>query len=967
MRNNNRAVQVSAASLGVVAWVLSLLLALTDLGSRLARISAVFALAALQIGIVLVLVISAALVMMQVQARKGITAGRFAQWPLVIALVGTSCVLIGRLGISALEPTVLWLAPALLLAPAALTWELFRRYRSGARMSIDTLIGYAAAWCTVSAVCLIALSVVPARWDQLDLRTAGLLWVGSSILAIGGSAAVCAAVERRFGLLLRFLVTALCGLVVVLQTPNADQALAGTDKPAALPVLAAVLIVFALLTPISVVATGYAFLTRSSQVLTIGLRRLFGQSIQLLRKLRGVVSSERLRLLRFAAPGQIVGAPQMTKKHYLAIGAMVAVSFAFIGHGFWWASRVGWQPTGHAATLMMRAAQVGTADHPLIGMVTSLGGSGKGSHLGPLAMDVVAPFVRVFGVRLGALVAASLVTLVCWTVCVWAAWRAAGGVAAVAAWVMAAAVITLPMIGAFWDANNISISMLAITATILASWAAATATPRAWWLAVGLGSFCAQAYIPHALIIVGPVLWAGLVIAGSAREQSDASTARRTRRALWVGCGIAVVAWFQPALDVILHNGGNVRDLILEVSNATPSVGIRGIPQGMAWALAIPPRWGEITKSFAQPGSADDFIRGSLVSGFLVALLLGYLWWKTRFTAANNERQLRIITLLVLLGTGLNLTQLPVDYLRSFQLGWLALVSIFVWFSIFLSAFLALRSRVSAVVPLGLNRALRVGAFSLSAVAVLALGLSGPRRIEDVKGREFTIDALIDPLVEQTLDRLDTSEQVLGLRADGRLNEVATDTVLSNLIVEGLDARVEADPGGLHYGQRRMVNQWAGPMMWITSGLDPVKPEGKLLAAASVPGWSKQRFTELSRQVAQTVSSAPQVKLQPWADLYLVRYLSGWIPQQEVCVTAEKIRSGTYPLASLPPGLLLILYADLAFVTPQLGARTQAEVSGLIGQAPLEVWLSKKSQLGPISSNNLLRDGSTCAAEKGPS
>jgi hypothetical protein len=539
--------------------------------------------------------------------------------------------------------------------------------------------------------------------------------------------------------------------------------------------------------------------------------------------------------------------------------------------------------------------------------------------------------------------------------------------AALAAWVMAALVITVPALGAFWEGNNISISLLAISATLIASWAAASGTPRAWWWAVGLGSFCAQSYIPHALIIIGPVVFAGMALAGSRRQEPDPAQQRSLRNVIRVGWLIAAVAWLQPALDVVLHRGGNIRELILEVTNPQPNVGLSGFPRAIAWVFALPPRWGEITKSFAQAGSAEEFIRGSLVAGLLIALLLGYLWWRSRSGMANNERQLRIVTLLVLLGTGLNVTQLPQDFLRSFQLGWLVVVSLFVWFSVVVSVFLATRERLEALISLRWGQALRAGVFSVSAVAVIALGMSGPDRIEDVKDRAFTIDALIDPLVEQTLSEFDSGEAVFVPQAGGRLNEIATDTLLSNLIVGGLNARVETSPSGMNYGERRMVTQWSGPALWITSALSPIKPDGKLLASVSAPDWSEARFGELAEQVATRVRAAPEVRLQPWVDRYLVRYLSGWIPEKDLCSTAEQLRAGTYPIATLPPGLLLTLYADLAISEPRLPASIQDEVSAAIGQGPLEVWQTEIEQPVQIASTNLLRNGTACPQSAGPS
>ena len=963
---NDQATRVSSSSLVAVAWALSFVQAFLDFGSRTAQISAIPAFAALQICIVVILVLLAAVVFRKIEARKVQPSHKLSDWPLAVALGASLCALLGRVAISPFEPTVFWLGPLLLVTPALLTWEVAVMYRSGGRLTGRTWLRFAATWSTIGALCLAAFVLGPERWNQIHVRSLGLHWLGWSLLVVSSSAALYGVARRSWDTALRFLIVAVSALSLVVSTFGASALLSSSQPSRLLSLIGASLILLAMLTPGLAVTRVITRLIKFGSALTKCAGRVFLQASEFSRSGSRSLGRQWRRLLHFASFPRVSEPRRMTRQHVVGAGVMGVISVGFIAHGIWWAHSVGWQPTGHAATLMMRAAQVGTVDHPLLGLVTSLGSIGKGSHLGPLPMDLLAPFVRVFGVRLGALLGASAFTLLCWTVSVWAAWRAAGGMAAIAAWVMAALVITVPALGAFWEGNNISISLLAISATLIASWAAASGTPRAWWWAVGLGSFCAQSYIPHALIIIGPVLWAGLVLAGSRRREPDPTQQCSLRNVIRVGWLIAAVAWLQPALDAVLHQGGNVRYLFAEISHPQPNVGISGFPRAIAWVLAIPPRWGEITKSFAQAGSADLFIRGSLALGLILAVLLLVIWWRTRSTATNSERQLRIITLLVLLGTGLNVTQLPQDFLRSFQLGWLVVVSLFVWFSIFLSIFLAIRDPLSRRVSLQWGQALRVGVFSLSALAVIALAMAGPEQIEDVKDRAFTIDALIDPLVEQTLTAFDSNEAVFVPQAGGRLNEIATDTILSNLIVGGLNARVETSASGMNYGERRMVTQWSGPALWITSALSPIKPDGKLLAAVSEPAWNDARFAELAEQVATAVRAAPEVRLQPWVDRYLVRYLSGWIPDKDLCSTAERLRAGTYPIASLPSGLLLILYADLAIKEPRLSASIQDEVSGAIGQGPLEVWQTEIEQPVPIASSNLLRNGTVCPESFGP-
>ncbi|MCX6525655.1 MAG: hypothetical protein NTX58_12990 [Actinobacteria bacterium] len=126
---------MSSSSLLVVAWVLSIAQAFLDFGSRSARISAIPALAALQICIVVILVLLAAVVFRKIEARKVQASRKLSDWPLAIALGASLCALLGRVAISPFEPTVFWLGPLLLVTPALLTWEVAVMYRSGRRLT----------------------------------------------------------------------------------------------------------------------------------------------------------------------------------------------------------------------------------------------------------------------------------------------------------------------------------------------------------------------------------------------------------------------------------------------------------------------------------------------------------------------------------------------------------------------------------------------------------------------------------------------------------------------------------------------------------------------------------------------------------------------------------------------------------------------------------------------------------------
>lgn len=849
----------------------------------------------------------------------------------------------------------MWLAPALLVAPVLLSFELLSFCRTGARMSRVFMEQLASTWSGIAAMLILVIAAGPLTWAQVHVRAVELHFVALSVVLAAGSAALSAATRRHWSSSIRFVIISTAAAFAGLWTSAVENSFSRIW-----PIFIAVLVIlFALAIPVGAMGTAAA-----------AAKMWAGHGVRITRSAvgriqRAVVRAARAcigfwhRLEIFASSPQPRARPMLTRSDRIGATVMAFLAMAYVANGAIWSYRIGWQPTAHAATIMARAFDVGTVNHPLVGMATSLGQVGSASHPGPLSMDLLAPFVRLFGVQNGARAAAVFVVLTCWTVSVWSAWRAAGRVAALGAWMMCAVILQVAAFGAVWEANNVTITILAIFAAVLASWAAATGTWRAWWWAVGLGSLCAQSYLPHALIVLGPILWAGLAVAGAARLATDTHQARRARQAVRVGWGIALLAWAQPALDVVINNGGNVRALIGEISSPRPPVGPIGFPRAIAWICSIPPRWGEVTRSFAQAGSANELIRGPFISGTIVALALCFICVRTRKTTPPHERQLRIIILLLVVGAAVNTTQLPQDYLRAFQIGWLVVASACLWYAVGISTVFAVQRKLGSVVSDWVSLSLKVSALAIGALVILAAGLARPERIEDAKSPAFTIDAMVEPAVDQTMEKVDSSNPILVLSLDNQLVESATDTIVSNLIVKGLDSRTESR--GEHYGERRVVKHWRGPMLWVASGLAPVKPNGELLAAVSMPGWSRVKFDALAEKVSSDAKAGSGVRLQPWVEELLPRYLAGWMGP-ESCRIAKGIVDGTYPVESLPPGLLLTLYGDQAIASPALPPETQEEASALLGQAPLEVWSVNQKTETATDTATLLRDGSRCPA-----
>lgn len=926
----------------LVALAVALLQLGVDLAARLVDISAAPALVAFHLLVATTILSGTALAARAVAARlppgSGVEAERYRY--LLVALAASVVVLGGRLGTGTAAPTVRLLVPVAFVAPAALALDAIGERRRGDGLPPAGVVVHVAV--VAAALGALAGASLPLDPPYFRVQAIELRWAAAFIVAAAGAAL---ASQRRLDTAAaRLAVAAVCGLAVALVAAGGRADRLWLIRAAA--TLAVAMATLGLLRGMGVLRPVRSFDLG-------GLRRRAGGSIA---RLSRPVTRLLDTAIRSAAPAVLAPSRRLDRSGRIGAGVVVVGSTASIALRVAWALRVGWQPTGNVPTVMARAYDVGTSNHPLVGTVTSLGAAGGANHPGPLLFDVLAPFARLLGLRTGGFVGAALLNLGYWLVAVWAAFRAGGRTVAIGAWLVGALVIHVPVLGAVWEPFNTTVVLLAIYAVALASWAAASGAWRAWWWAVALGSLCAQAYLPMALLVIGPVLWSGLAMAGAARAATDPECSRQARRAVRGGLLIGAVAWAQPAIDVVANGGGNVRALVENVAAPRPAVGIAGVWRAVGWVLAVPPKWDRVTGTIASAGSADAFLGGPVVPGLVVATVLGVVWWRGRERPAMVDHQLRVVAVLVLVGAAVNVTQLPRTNIRAYTVVWLVVASMVVGFAIAVSVgFEVARRRPPSGSWPGLAR---WGLLSVASVLVLGSGLATPSSIADVKGRPYTIDAMVPTLVEQ-VNRSTGGEEVLVLAMDTQFNQVMADTLVSNMIVDGRPVLVEPDIGN-YYGTARMAGpDWTGTMLWVTNASAPGRPPGRRIARAEVAGWTEQRFEDVAQKIEAFVAGNGPVRFRTGTGLDLSKYLSGWI-DGDVCVQAERSASGRDLPGSVPAGALAWLYADGAVTAPVLPDELRVEVEELVGLAPVEVWRVQTTKTSAPPSSRLLRDGSQC-------
>ncbi len=217
-----------------------------------------------------------------------------------------------------------------------------------------------------------------------------------------------------------------------------------------------------------------------------------------------------------------------------------------------------WYPVSDQALIAVRARDVLTADHPLLGTAASaaLGEGVLTNHPGPLIFDVVALPVRLFGAGAGLVVGIAALNLGAGLVAIVAAYRRGGRGGAVA--------VTGGMCALVWSAGNAVLvdpynptaCMVPFLAVLVLAWSAATGDRWALPWLLALATFCVQTNLAY-LVTVVPIVIGSLALYVWLRRDQHAG-----RDLLWRGAPVLLVLWAQPILEQLLHvTDGNVARL----------------------------------------------------------------------------------------------------------------------------------------------------------------------------------------------------------------------------------------------------------------------------------------------------------------------------------------------------------------------------------------------------------------------
>ena len=274
--------------------------------------------------------------------------------------------------------------------------------------------------------------------------------------------------------------------------------------------------------------------------------------------------------------------------------AVVAVVAILLWHGVR-AAASGWIPTGDDAYFTLRSLDVLGEHHPLLG-AWSAGSVDLDRHvnnLGPMQLDLLAPFTRVAwagGTAIGVVAVHSMAVLAI----AWLSYRLGGARQVVASmvavallsWVMGSQLLITPQQHQYLVPTYL--------ATLVATWSAAVGDRWAPLVFVGAGSLALQTHLTYPVLIVPLAL---VVIVGQAiawRTRPDDHPAYTTAWAVTVGVG--VLLWTQTLVDQIFGQG-NVGDVLTAPSQAESPGLVAGARLSADVLLS--------SRGYLRPGMAD--------------------------------------------------------------------------------------------------------------------------------------------------------------------------------------------------------------------------------------------------------------------------------------------------------------------------------------------------------------------------
>lgn len=281
-------------------------------------------------------------------------------------------------------------------------------------------------------------------------------------------------------------------------------------------------------------------------------------------------------------------------------------------------------PLGDNGLIALRSHDVLTSNHPWYGTWTSasLSAGVDFNNPSPLQFDLLAIFVKPFGVAAGAVMGAGCINIAAMVLAVRQGWRAAGRRGEVLFSLCAAGLawsLGSEMLVDVWQPHNLVLPFLAFLACCTAV-AAGRWTSLGW--AVGVGSVVVGTHL--SFVYVTMVVFATSVVWALVWSRGQVGARAGALRAALVAGLVALVCWAQSLIEQLFLDGrGNLSRLVEASGASSDAIGLRLGARLVAQVVVMPPWWLRPSFTGSIPATAYSPDGGLRPAGVVRAAVAG--------------------------------------------------------------------------------------------------------------------------------------------------------------------------------------------------------------------------------------------------------------------------------------------------------------------------------------------------------
>jgi hypothetical protein len=587
----------------------------------------------------------------------------------------------------------------------------------------------------------------------------------------------------------------------------------------------------------------------------------------------------------------------------------------------------GWVPVGDNGYFAVRARDLFTEHHPLLGTWTSasLNTDTNFNNPGPLLFDLLAPAAKLIPGGIGVAVGSALVNCLAVVGIGLVARRRGGpllGVAALAVtsaltWSMGSQLLFDP-----WQPHSL---LLAFLLGLLLIWSLVCGDLRALPWAVLVGSVVIQTHLSYAILLAALAGWGvvGLALAVVRRRREDPaawpSLRRRVVRSVGVAALVGALCWSQPLIEQVSKGSdGNLVRLAGNAATAPETVGPRLGLRIVSSVVALPPFWvrpsfketllidrvgeaaGASSQSWAGPSPASTVGSLGLLTG-----LLALAWWDARRRRDRVSAAALTTAGVALVAATATAVKLPLSTigLPAHQYRWLWPVAAFITLALFTAVL-----RRFAGDP-GTTRGLILG---LTGLTVVLAGLNLPEYNAEAGP---VADEWAIPVVHEL------SERIGGLEGQGtllldmhdvRFAEPWSGWLMVELQRRGIPFVVDDEGMARQLGDARRAGDREVPRILVREGDDALQPPPGAREIALVEGLTPAEQDELRAlraDVARHLEELGEFPLNPRGETALNR--------PDLNLLAAPVRGFDLERVLDGRGLLFLVEHDLIDLEPE--------------------------------------------------